>query len=322
MDKIPVAATIGGAYRFAFARFFGNLGVVWVPAALAMVGAWYFIPVYMTAMTAMTSHMGNPPDPQAMMSGMLQFYRALIVFWLVVLLLRAEIMLGLMRRALGLGTGPSIVYLSIGKSFWRLAGAYLSVAIILLVADIVLSIGLGVAGAVAGIVTALAAGGDKTVTGPIVIAAIGIGVVVLLCALLYIAVRLTFLLTPVVVDEERFDLTKPWKLTRGNFWRIFAIGAAVFVPISILIWLVSVPLYLGALWPYPLFPHVPMGPHDMPAMMADMQKLMTGMLARARAHWFLLVPVMLASSTLIYGIAAGAAASAYRALVPKAHSAV
>ena len=52
-------------------------------------------------------------------------------------------------------------------------------------------------------------------------------------ALIYILVRLGFLLAPAAAMEGGFGLERSWKLTKGNFWRIVAIGLATLLPIVI-----------------------------------------------------------------------------------------
>ena len=317
MDKIPVGKTIAEAYGFAFGRFPGNLGVVWLPAALVIAVAWYVVPSYMTAWMAMIPKLGSQLDPSVILNGMQQFYRAIILMWIAIILLRAEMMLGLTRRALGLGTPLGFVFISLGKSFWRLSGAYFAVMIILWTAETVLVIGLIVVALVVGGIGAILASGDKDAIAVLIGVIGGIAVIGLFCALFYIAVRLTFLLTPVIVAEERFDLIRPWRLAGGNFWRIFAIGVAVFVPLMLLIGIVSVPLYIVALLP---FPHLALSSQDPAAAAQNLETFFTTLFANMRAHWYILVPLSVAASTLIYGIAAGAAASAYRALLPQAEA--
>lgn len=315
MNKIPVFATIGGAYRFAFGRFFGNLGVVWMPAALLLLGAWYLIPLYAATFSTMISAAGGKPDPVLVFAGIQNLYRFVILFWIGVVLMRAEMMLGLTRRALGLATGPSFVFLSLAKPFWRLSGAYFAVMIILWVVETVLIAVLVVIALITGGTAILSMGSDKAALAPFAVVAAIIGIAAVLCALFYIAVRLTFLLTPVIVAEERFDLIRPWRLGGGNFWRIFAVGVSTFVPILILIGAVSVPLYFSVLWP---LPHLPTASHDPQEAARNVHALFAWLFGRARTHWFLIAPIPILSSTLLYGVAAGAAASAYRALVPSA----
>lgn len=313
MAKISVGRTVSEAYAFAFGKFLGNLGVVWLPVALIMLGAWYFIPYYLAFLQTLAERIHFAPDPAMIMAGMQNIYRFAILLWLGVILLRTQIMLGLTRRALGLATGPSLVFISFGRPFWRLCGAYFAVTIILWAVETALIIALVIIALATGGIAALSVSGDKAALAPLAIVGAVIGVAVVLGALFYIAVRLTFLLTPVIVAEERFDLIRPWRLAGGNFWRIFAIGVAVFVPLVILISAVSVPAYLSAFWP---LPQLVLNPHDAPATMRDLHALLAALIDRARMRWYMIVPVSFVSSTLLYGIAAGAAASAYRALVP------
>ncbi len=159
MNKIPVFVTIGGAYRFAFGRFFGNLGVVWLPALLVMAGAWYFLP---HMMLPTTGHMAikpgmTPAQLSVAMRGMMQVYRAMILFWGVAILLRAEMMLGLTERALGTAKGPGFVYLSLGRAYWRVAGSYFAVTVILMAVYIVLLIAAVLIGLLVALVVGLGA---------------------------------------------------------------------------------------------------------------------------------------------------------------------
>ena len=312
MNKIPVFATIADAYRFAFARFLGNLGVVWLPVVLIMLGAWYLIPLYATTLSAMVPAAAGKPDPALVFAAAQNLYRFAILSWIGIILLRAEMMLGLTRRALGLATGQSFVFVSLGKPFWRMAGAYFAVMIILSAVEVVLIIVFVIIALITGGTAALSLGGDKAALAPLAVAGAAIGVIAILCAFFYIAVRLTFLLTPVIVAEERFDLIRPWRLAGGNFWRIFAIGIGIFLPLFVLIAAVSIPAYLGAMWPLPHLPHL----SDDPQQAAhSVDALFAWLIDRARAHWYMIVPVPLVSTALLYGVAAGAAASAYRGLV-------
>jgi len=49
--------------------------------------------------------------------------------------------------------------------------------------------------------------------------------------LLYVALRLVFLLAAVTVAEEKIDLIRAWQLSQGNFWRIFLVSLATILPI-------------------------------------------------------------------------------------------
>ena len=322
MNKIPVAATIGAAYRFAFARFFGNLGVIWVPLALIMAAAWYSVPSMLESWSKVMASLPQtgdaaPPDVSVLFPQMIQAYRMILVLWVAAILLRAQMMLGLTERALGTYHGPSFVFLSLGKAFWRLAGAYFAVVLILGVAEMVLFFGFALAGVIVGVVAAIMGAGHDasaiTIGG-----SVSIGIFAVLGALFYIAVRLTFLLTPVMVAEDKFDLIRPWKLAGGNFWRIFAIGVAIFVPLGIAVFTVYVPLEIGVLSDILKLPAAQA--HDPQAGAKILTQVSGALMEMVRKNWYILVPLAFVSTTLFYGIAAGASAAGYRALVPERES--
>jgi len=323
MQKIPVFATIGGAYRFAFGRFLGNLGVVWVPVLLVMVASWYLLPRMMMAgpgqNMAITPGM-TPAEMAGALSGVMQVYRVMILFWCADVLLRAQMMLGLTARALGTASGPRFIYLSLGRAYWRVAGAYFAVTVILIALYLVLII----AGLLGGILLALAVGAGgaamgaaagKAAIGATVVGLIAILGLVIGFVLFYAAVRLTFFLTVAIVDEGRFDLVEPWRLARRNFWRIVAVGLAIFVPISVVTFAIYLPLEFDAFRSF--FTHMPMSAgHDPQAMGRAIQELSKSLRDAMFTHWYVVAPLTFISSALIYGLATGASVTAYRALVP------
>ena len=64
--------------------------------------------------------------------------------------------------------------------------------------------------------------------------------------LIFFGVRLGFYLAPIAVAEGRISIARNWQLTSGNFWRIFAVALAVFLPFLLLNILVTGVLF-GAL---------------------------------------------------------------------------
>lgn len=316
MNKIPVGKTVADAYGFAFGRFFGNLGVVWVPGLVIILAAWFAVPTGFGAWTKMMTQIGRAPAQSLVFPpGLLAFYQMALLFWVAIFLLRTEIMLGLMRRALGLSTGPSLIFLSVGKSYWRLAGSYFAATIILWAIQVAITLATILAGLVVAAVVGIGAHGDKADIALGAGAGIALAVVFVLGATLYVAVRLLFLLTPAVVAADRFDIGTGWRLARGSVLRIVLICLVVLVPISILIGVVALPVYFGVLWP---LPHLPLDRPDMPAVAAEVSRWTSVLLERAARVWYVVVPLGLASSALIYGALAGAMASAYRAVAPAA----
>jgi hypothetical protein len=317
MNKIPVFATIGGAYRFAFGRFVGNLGVVWAPVILLMAAGWFILPHIMNAYSGSLGHMlADHKNPIIAIRGMMQAYRILLLYGIVALLLRAQMMLGLTRRAFGTATGPSFVFLSLGKTFWRVAGAFFAVTIIMVAAEFALAIVGGIIALLAGLLANLANGGGKEAIGLVFMSSTGIMIAVAACGLFYVFVRLTFFLTAAVVDTERFDLLKPWRLAGGNFWRIVVVGIVIFVPAAILVSAISMLVMVWAMKPF--MTGLPaMHAHDPQAVAAIMRHLAEGLNGVLLGHWYVFVPFTLVNAALIYSLATGASVTAYRALVPK-----
>jgi hypothetical protein len=126
----------------------------------------------------------------------------------------------------------------------------------------------------------------------------------------YLVVRLTFLLAPAVVAEDRVAVTRSWALTRGSFWRSVVIGVAIFVPLIVafdIVW-----FFVTADMFAPLIHLAAQNPHDPQASAQMLRDMMAKMSSLLVARWYILAPLALVFETLLYGIALGAAASAYR----------
>jgi len=323
MTKIPVFKTIADAYAFAFGKFFNNVGTVWLPTALLLAAAWFFLPPYFAAFTDFLSHFkpGVQPDNATAltaMNGMMGIYRLALIFYIADIALAAQMMLGLTREAFGLRKGPAFVFLSAGPAFWRLFGAYLAVVVIVLSVNYALVIAALLVGVIAAIIGAAVAAivtmPDKTVLAIVAGASFVVLIFAVVAAAFYIRVRLTFLLTPAIVAEGKFDLVRPWQLTKGNFWRIFVIGFAIFVPLAIVFNIIFFIAVASVFWP---FPHPAFGSHDPAAVGQFIRTMGAHVVGSLQARWFILVPVVLAGAAMFFGIAAGATASAYRSLVPE-----
>src|SRR6185436_13464901 len=62
-------------------------------------------------------------------------------------------------------------------------------------------------------------------------------------AAMYVLVRLVFLQAPLAVAEGRKVVGRSWALSKGNFWRIFGILAAIFIPLIIVQVILQVTLF-------------------------------------------------------------------------------
>ena len=236
MGKIPIGRTIGEAFDFALGRYLSILGVIWLPILLLMAAQYFVLVPYFVrlfeflqfAMQHAKDHPMPPPELQAMQPMMLSLdvvaYIASI--WMQV---------GIAKTALGLRTGPLFVYVPVGLDELRVMGAYLVFLAILYGACIVV----GIVGAIVAVVAyALVSGGALAISvtadmKPWLGGSLIAGIAVLVAALFYIQVRLTYLLVPATVSEKRFALWRSWELSKGNFWRIFTVGVGTLSPILV-----------------------------------------------------------------------------------------
>jgi hypothetical protein len=182
MRKIAVGRTIAEAYGFAFGRFPANLGVTWLPFVLLGAAAYFALPPYFAslqqAMTGMAtlSKSGNPAEAMTtIMAPMMGAYRIMLLFMLVLLFVRTQIMLGLTRNALGMSKGPGFVFLSFGAAFWRLFASVFIVLIFILAIYIALLIVIFIATAIIGATAVSALHSADRVHAVAGVAGVGLG---------------------------------------------------------------------------------------------------------------------------------------------------
>ncbi len=302
MAKVPVGETVGFAYNFAISKFFANIGIIWLPLVLlGVIGGLLSWSMGMSGSDAMTG-------PAAQVMAMQNFSGVLLLFYVVYFAVLAMIVVGITELALGLRK-PSFFYVSFGAAVWRLLGANLLLLLIGVLLAVALMMSVGIVAGVAGGIGQSPAGGVPTAGTVGLLFLFGC---VAYGALIYIMVRLGFLLTPVVVAEHRLGLGRSWELSRGNFWRLFAVLLAVVVPVSI--FLVLLFLAVGASGIIPMPPVEP--GQDPEAARQAMKAWADGLSHNIVLFWGGAVVFGLAITALYYGLLFGAAAGAYRALVP------
>jgi hypothetical protein len=220
MNKIPVFATVAHAYNFAFGHFLRVLGIVWAPLIILLAMNLMMTPGFLG------DHAVTPDRAEVVRQGL----RMAPLSLAITLIVRAMMATGVTELALGTHKGPSFVYFSLGAPVWRFIGAWLLSVLAMFVIIIGLVIGLVILGVVGGM--AFHASGLSQASSTVVTV-----VAVILCLFafyavaIYVGVRLTFLIPPVVVAESEVNLARGWQLTRGNFWRIFLVGLGVFLPL-------------------------------------------------------------------------------------------
>jgi uncharacterized membrane protein len=135
-------------------------------------------------------------------------------------------------------------------------------------------------------------------------------VVLIICA--YFGLRLGFLLIPATIAEQKMGLWRSWELTKGNFWRSFAVAFVAALPIIVVELIVAV-VMLGAFYSG-LFSHI----GDPKALAEQLRESQQNMLQSQLRYMPYIWAVGFIVSPIIYGLSVLPGVFAYRALVPQA----
>lgn len=318
-NKIPVGTTIARTYGFAFGNFFTNLGAVWIPFALIMVSSYFLTPHYVTAF----AHFPELPQPrpgaapvmaavQTVLQSDLKIMGAvapyLITAFAISFVSVAAMFAALTREALGIRQGSLLLSFPFGAACWRLIGAYLLVVLVF----IGLYLGMALTLVIMGVLVTIVGGMMGRVAAGLGAIVFGLGALVAVAAFILASVRLSFLVAPVVVAENRISLGRSWELTRGNFWRIVAIVLSVLIPLFVFELVLIVFLFDQQILP-PI--HSGMTPHELETWSQGLRGLSARMIEREHQFWYIYYPAFLVVGVVLYGLLAGLPAFAYRALV-------
>ncbi|HEV2562711.1 MAG TPA: hypothetical protein VGT78_11275 [Rhizomicrobium sp.] len=292
MEKIPVGQSIGGAYGFLFGRILTIIGLSWLPAVFYAVARLFFI---QHASAGMLAAMHGQSVP-------LQDHLFHLGFFLFFILLISIIAVSLTREALGLGGERVLAHFVIGgkeiRLFFALVRFYI-LLIVLIVALVILVVAVGMATK-----TALAQG-MVPAQWPVQHAALGLAMLLACLAVLFVVLRLTFLLAPVTVAEEHAKLSRAWSLSAGNFWRMLAIFLACAVPVFLILVAAEYAL-LGPQLRDIAHQMWTSGKHPDPDVLYRM----------SQDNILPLVAIATVGLVVLSALFAGASAAAYRALVP------
>jgi len=223
MKKIPVGQTIAFAYRFLISEIATIVGLTWIPALIAAV-AGYFAQYYGISHSALLEA-GDTQTGAA--------YLAITVTSLAVMgFASAVVAVAITRQVLGQrAPGIVVAYFAAGRSEWRMFGASLR---FMAGTTVLLALAAGItafAFVLAGVPLNTPAQAQPT---PAALLAGLISWVVFVYAFVTI-LRMGFLLPPVIVAEEKGGLRRAHDLTKGNFWRMFAVMLALGLPVLALL---------------------------------------------------------------------------------------
>src|SRR5579883_779118 len=289
MKKIPVGATIGYAYRFAFSKAPVLLRAMWLPLLAQLVLVFFLIRRSALLLAAMQA---QDPSATNLMGPILLLFAAAAILFFVQLTAAMETAMG--------SPPQSWFHFPLGRKMWRLLGGFLvgclaisAAALAALLLLWVISVGLDL--------VLKAAPGSR----PVIAVLVGVLVAVYGYSLFFFAVRFLFLLAPSNVSEPTLGVVRAWHLSAGNFWRALVIIIAIMLPISILQYAYDVAL-VG-------FPPVGQGMSKEAAQAAETSWRIAELNALA-SHWYITLPFM--ALLLLFQFGAGCAAQvfAYRAL--------
>jgi hypothetical protein len=322
MKKIPLEATLAGAYRFLFTRIISIIGTIWLPfvAMSALVAGILYLVV---PHAWWSGNFPNPDGPRAVFAVLQPVLVAYPLIFLIGLIGVSIMLAGLMRHALGRKTTTTFVYFSFGAPVWRMLAALVIADILLILLAIALAMAFHTAFLFVTSAIPHLRGPSNPILWPMyplqMYIACGVaghcpygpglvGLMVLgvleFCVFFYAAVRLTFFLPAVVVAEDRIGLGRSWSLGGGNFWRIFLVALMTAIPVAIVVGIAS---------------HILVSPTIVAAMtnLPHHHAFFEGMIATFRAELTVL-PIVLALSLVqrvaFLGLISGAIGTAYNAV--------
>ena len=303
MAKVPVGKTIAFSYGFTLGNIGAIIGQIWLPMLLLTLGSYFVLSPYYESFSRAVAEDNTALVGQAAVT--------LLLYSLVSLIFYAMIYVTLTRHALGQPHSHSLLHFSLGAAEWRMYGALLALAFVLIILLIFIVLAatllgvlataiLGAAGMAPEVAQAAKGIAPKTVSAPV--AAVGSLIsLFIVCAATYVFVRLFFVLAPVTVAEEPISIGRGWQLTAKNFWRLFAILVATLGPLFVVI-VICQAFVLG---PDSMLPH---GDGSFAETAARMEKM--------RPNLPILYGLSFVFSPFLFGLLLGASAFAYRTLVP------
>lgn len=215
MDQsVSVARTLASAFRF----LGGNLGSILRLAVLPLLLGWVTLYVSLYAYLDELSVFLHSPNARIGS----QALGLVAAGFFITLLFHCVLAVGLTELALG-RLRPNKVSFRVGHTEWRLYAAYLRV--LLLVAGAI-----GVPLVVAWGAARLFKAEGNASYGPAILVA---GYVAIVIALIFVAVRVRFLMAPVVVMEQGPVLRRALSLSRGLSLRLLVILIVCIVPGSL-----------------------------------------------------------------------------------------
>ncbi len=278
MNKIPVGKTIAYAYSFTLSNLGAIIGLVWLPMVILTVLK--FLP-YIGGNGFDAAGQSQAASAMAALENLATVFLTLVLYSIVYV--------AVIRQALGLRQGSATIHFALGQPEFRVLGALLLVVLVIFFFILLYSAAVALLSAMPG-------------TGSYV--AVAFVAVAGALALIYVSIRLSFLLVPVTVVEEKVSLARNWILTEGNFWGILGIMLAITIPLMIVDMVGSVAIVGNDL--------IAQASHHSQTLLESFTQTMQ----IYQRHMPSLLGLDLVLAPFSIGLNMGAAAFAYRALVP------
>ncbi len=272
MRRLPVLAVLRETYAFAFTHVGAIIGLIWLPMVVITVGGFFINQYY-----------GHHAQQALAAGGLAAAGPALLVqfgFVLAQLLFYAMMYVSVAQLALGQRQGGAMVHFTFGLPEWRMFRAFLGLMLLFLAGVLLL-----------GPVTVLPAA-----AGAMTLALLAeVAVLLVLSGLVYIGVRMVFLVPAIVVAEQGPVLARAWILSADNFWRLLAVALGALAPLMLMMLTVLLGVVSGS-----LDPHAQQTAESLSAAISANMPLITGV-------QFVVAP-------LLIGMAVGASVFSWRAL--------
>ena len=291
--KIPFGAAIAHGYNFVLGQFINVSLLILAPLVIAIFIGALGLGSALQFMSAMKAG-----DPAAW-----SHFGPLIPVYVIAALLHLTMFTMTSEYALGLRQ-PSLFGFPFGKPVWRVIGAIFLAALAIIMGLVLFGLAIFFLTMLLGIVGSMLVPAEAV--APIAAITSVLTVFFVYGAIIYAVFRLTFLIVPLTLMLQRIDLYESWRLTKGNFWRILGIFAAIFLPFIV----VEYALIFAAIGFPPALP-------DGASQAAQLQASMAwniAMFQAIRTYWYITIPFLFAATVFICGAFSGAQAFAYRAL--------
>jgi hypothetical protein len=289
-----------------FSDFLSIIGIAWFP--LAVFGGLAGAAIWFGAIANPLPEFHVAHDPAEFVRANMPFFLAFgRVFWPVALSLfffAVMFLTGLTRKALGMMEGPTFFYFNLGPSFWRMFGAVIVAAVILVVLRIAMQLA-----AVAWLLFA----GHFLPMGIAVIVDV-VGAITFFCVFVYVMVRLLFLLPAVVVAENSLGIARSWSLGEGNFWRSFVALLAVVIPAAVVLGIIASILFSFLMAGFPVPPFAGEPNPNPSEVMEWLPKLFAFVGRVLKANWPIILATQLVIGIVIRSLVVAASAKAYLGL--------